>query len=255
MDSMWLDLVRHPSVVLIIGKRDAGKSGLGYRILELLRSRGEPYVIGLPAEAQKLLPDWVGTMDRLENVPPRAVVLVDESYLHYRSRASMAADGRDIGSLINLSRQKEQTLFFIVQEARHLDVNIVAQIDVLAVKDLSDLSSGFERPQLRRLTDKARTTFQTVQGDRWGWTWIHSEPADYEGLVPNQLASFWTPRLSRAFVQTSCQPAPIRRGKQPSREEPRERVRQMHMAGLSYAQIAKSLGISKTTFWKLVNED
>ena len=158
-DFMWLRLVRHPSVVLIIGRRGAGKSGLGYRLLELLRGHGEPYVVGLPAAAEQLLPDWVGIMDSLEEVPQKAIVLLDESYLHYHSRASMASESRSIGSLINLSRQRQQTLIFVIQEARQLDVNIVSQIDVLAVKELSDLSQGFERPQLRRLTDKARASF------------------------------------------------------------------------------------------------
>ena len=131
-DSKWLDLVPHPCVVLIIGRRGSGKSALGHRVLELMRNHGEPYVVGLPAKAHKLLPDWVGTMDRLDDVPPKAVVLIDESYIRYHSRATMASEGRDIGSLINLSRQKEQTLLFIVQEARQLDINIVSQMDVLS---------------------------------------------------------------------------------------------------------------------------
>ena len=253
-DSKWLDLVRHPSVVLIIGKRGGGKSALGYRILELLRTHGEPYVVGLPAKARKLLPDWVGTMERLDDVPPKAVVLVDESYLRYHSRATTAPEGRDIGSLINLSRQKEQTLLFIVQEARQLDVNIVSQMDILAVKELSDLSKGFERPQLRTLTDKARAAFSTVQRDYRQWTWVYSEPAGFEGLVRNEVASFWTPRLSRAFVHTSSQAAPQRRGTRPSREELKGRVLEMRQAGLSYGHMARNLGVSKTKAWRLVNE-
>ena len=253
-DSKWLDLVPHPSVVLIIGKRGGGKSALGYRILELVRNHGEPYVVGLPAKAHKLLPDWVGTMDRLDDVPPKAVVLVDESYLQYHSRATMASEGRDIGSLINLSRQKEQTLLFIVQEARQLDINIVSQMDVLAVKELSDLSEGFERPQLRILTDKARAAFRTIQRDHRRWTWVYSEPSGFEGLMSNELASFWTPRLSRAFVQTSSQAAPQRRGTLPSRGELKGRVLEMRQAGLSYGQIARNLGVSKTKAWRLANE-
>ena len=250
-DAMWLDLVPHPSVVLIIGKRGSGKSALGYRILELMRGRGEPYVVGLPAKAHKLLPDWVGSMERLEDVPSKAVVLIDESYLQYHSRAGMAGDGRDIGGLINLSRQRQQTLVFIVQEARQLDVNIVSQMDVLAVKDLSDLSKGFERPQLRALTDKARAAFVAVEKNTRQWTWVYSERADHEGLVPNELASFWTTRLSRAFAQPSGEGAPLRRGKQPQREELVAKVTQMHKAGLSYSQIGDVLGISKTKAWRL----
>ena len=187
-----------------------------------MRGRGEPYAVGLPAGAQKLLPDWMGMMDRLEDVPPNAVVLLDESYLQYHSRASAAAGGREIGRLINLSRQKEQTLIFIVQEARQLDVNIVSQIDVLAVKELSDLSRGYERPQLRALTDKARTAFRTLEGDRRKWTWVHSEATDHEGLVQNELPSYWKLLLSRAFAQAPpAKPANPRRGRRPSPEQQR----------------------------------
>ena len=68
------------------------------------------------------------------------------------------------------------------------------------MKELSDLSKGFERPQLRSLTDKARAAFGTVYGDRRRWSWVYSEFASYEGLVSNELASFWRPALSRAFA-------------------------------------------------------
>jgi len=192
-------------------------------------------------------------MERLEDVPPKAIVLVDESYIHYHSRASLASDGRDIGRLINLSRQKDQTLIFIIQEARQLDVNIVSQIDVLAVKELSEFSRGFERPQLRKLTDKASIAFQTLQGDRRQWSWVHSEPTDYEGLVRNELPSFWSPRLSRAFAQSSAERATSRRGKLPNRGELEEQAWRMRQAGLSYRQMAKNLGVSKTKAWRLIN--
>lgn len=165
-DAQLVQAIKHPSVVVIIGKRDAGKSALGYRILELLHPRAEPYVVGLPATAQKLLPDYIGTVDRLEDVPRKAVALIDESYRKFHSRSSMESGGRNVGSQINLSRQRGQTLIFIVQEARQLDVNIISQIDVLAIKELSDLSRDFERPELRRFTDKARDAFSTIPGDR-----------------------------------------------------------------------------------------
>ena len=42
-------------------------------------------------------------MDNLEEVPQKAVVLLDESHLQYHSRASMASESRSVGSLINLT--------------------------------------------------------------------------------------------------------------------------------------------------------
>jgi len=212
--------------------------------------------VGLPAKAHKLLPDYIGTVDRLEDVPRKAVALIDESYLKFHSRSSMESEGRNIGSLINLSRQRDQTLVFVVQEARQLDVNIISQIDVLAIKELSDLSRDFERSELRRFTDKARAAFQAIHGDRRRWTWLYSESAKFEGLIRNELPSFWTPRLSRAFAEGPTEDtAPPLRGRRLSRDQQKLEAREMHKGGFSCQQIADMLGVSKATAWRLVNED
>ena len=255
-DAQLLQVMHHPCVVLIIGKRGAGKSALGYRLLELLRNHGEPYAVGLPAKAQKLLPDWVGTAESLEQVPLNSVALVDESYIKFHARSSMGLEGRSIGRPISLSRQKEQSLIFIVQETRQLDVNIVSQVDVLAIKEMSELSRDFERPQLRKILDKARAAFQPLSGDRRPWSWIWSESGDYAGLIRNQLPSFWTTRLSHAFAQLpgDNDNVSLRRGHRPSRDDLKRESHKMRKANLSYDQIASNLGVSKATVWRWINE-
>ena len=203
-DAQWLRLAPHPSEVLVIGKRGSGESALGYRLLELYRDRAAPYVVGLPGSARKLLPEWVGVMDRLEDVPPGAAVLLDEAYIQLHARNAMSKQGRDIGTMVNLSRQKRQTLIFIVQEARQLDINAISQADVIAIKDLSELSREFERKELRGFTDKARMAFASIAADRRPWTWVYSETADFTGLIENQLATFWKPALSHAFAEAGA---------------------------------------------------
>ena len=78
--------------------------------------------------------------------------------------------------MINLSRQKKLSLIFISQEARQIDVNILSQLDWVAVKEPSELSMEFERRELRKFTDKARLEFGAIRGDRRPWTWVYSEP-------------------------------------------------------------------------------
>ena len=102
-DSQWMAVAPHPSTILIIGK-----SALGYRLLELYRDQAAPYVVGLPSSAGKLLPEWVGVMDRLEDVPSGAVVLLDEAYIQLHARDSMSRGGRDEGTIVNLSRQGDR---------------------------------------------------------------------------------------------------------------------------------------------------
>jgi hypothetical protein len=245
-------------VILVIGKRGSGKSALGYRLLELYRPRATPYVVGLPPQAQKLLPEWVGVVGHLEDVPHGAVVLLDEAYMTYHARASMTSGGRTIGQAVNLSRQRGHSLIFIVQEARQLDVNIISQADVLAVKELSELSRGFERRELSRLTDQARVAFADVRGDKRRWTWVYTERADFTGMVENTLASFWRPALSHAFantagVQQENQPPSHRNGARTPREDLVVRAKGLISSGHSYGKAAQAMGLPRSTVWDLVN--
>lgn len=97
----WLKLIHHPSVIVILGGRGKGKSALGYRLLEYLRWTASPYVVGLPENARKLLPDWVGMAASLEDVPLKTIVLVDEAYMPYHARSSMVAEAKTMSQLIN----------------------------------------------------------------------------------------------------------------------------------------------------------
>jgi len=242
----------------VLGKRNSGKSVLGHRLLEVFRNRAAPYVVGLPAAARKLLPDWIGCADRLEDVPPKATVLLDESYIQYHARNSMSAEGRDIGTIVNLSRQKEQTLIFIVQEARQLDINAISQADLIAVKELSEISREFERRELKRFTDKARVAFVGVKGNRQRFTWVYSEAVGDAGLVENELPSFWKPALSRAFAKAtpdqSNNGAGPRKGARTPREELKARAKALNQQKHSLADIGNILGISKTQAFNLVHE-
>ena len=251
MDSTLLSLAPHPSVILVLGKRGSGKSALGYRMLELLRNQADPYVVGLPLAAHKMLPVWIGCKDRLEDVPPKAAVLLDESYIQLHARDSMSRSGRDIGTLVNLTRQREQSLIFIVQEGRQLDVNIVSQADVIAIKELSEIGREFERPGLRRFTEKARLAFTGVKGNPRRWTWIYSESKGEVGLVENGLPSFWKPALSKAFA--AVQPgqgtnlAENRKGAKTPREQLVCQAKALRQQGHSIREIGKILGIPRST--------
>jgi hypothetical protein len=196
--------------------------------------------------------------DRLEDVPNGAAVLLDEAYLQLHARNAMSEAGRGIGPLVNLSRQRGHTLIFVVQEARQLDVNIISQADVIAVKWLTELSQDFERRELRRFTDRARAAFATVQGNRQRWTWVHSESADFEGLLENELASFWRPALSHAFanvpgVEQAAQQVSPRKGARTPREDLVARAKSLINSGHSYGKAAQVMGLPRSTVWDLVN--
>ena len=245
-DARWREVVVPPAVILMLGKRDSGKSALAYRQLELFRYRLSPYVVGAPAQAGKLLPEWIGTVPTLEDLPPDSIALVDEAYLHYHARRSMAQESAAMSQQLNLSRQRNQTLIFVSQEARQVDRNIASSASVVVFKEMGMLQPEFDRPELRKLVAEARDALAGVGKDKRRWAYVYSPDADYLGLLESQLPSFWKPSLSRLFAEGPASSSQRTVGKMTPQEKA-ARAQELRAKGYSYSQIMKDLGVSKAT--------
>ncbi len=246
IDSVLLRATPHPCVVLVLGKRGSGKTAFGYRLLELHRYGPRPYVVGLPDSARDLLPDWIGIAPSLDEVPPDAIVLVDEAYVPYHARGSTAQRGRALSQLVNLSRQRGQTIIFVSQEARQIDKNIASSADAVVFKDLGMLQPEFDRPELAKLAVRARDALALVKGDRRRWSFIYASGADFLGPIENELPTFWKAGLSRAFAAAGP-PAAARPARSLTAEDKPRRAKELRSRGASYRRIALDLGVSPGT--------
>ncbi len=245
-DAAWLMKIVHPSVVLILGKRGSGKSALGYRLLELLRYVADIYVIGVPEQARSLLPEWIGIIPSLEDLPNKCIALVDEAYLTYNSRGSMTAKNKAMSQTLNLSRHKEQTIIFISQDAGQIDKNILGSANVLVFKELGMLQLEFDRPQLSKLATQAKQALDSVQGSKKRWSFVYAPDTDFLGLLENELPSFWKPSLSRLFAKGPASPAK-RQPKSISLQDRQQRALELRANGDSYGEIAREIGVSRGT--------
>ena len=240
------DVIKHPSVVLVLGKRDGGKTTVSYRILELFRHIAAPYVVGVPEAARKHIPDWIGIVPSLDDLPTKCIALVDEAYLKYHARGSMAAANKAMSQVLNLSRQREQTLIFVTQEARQMDRNIVSSANVVIFKDLGVLQLEFERPELAKLGGAASRAFAELEGSKKPWNFVYAPDSDFIGLVENQKPTFWNPSLSRLFAVGST-PAPARYTVPSTPKMKAEIAKEMKDQDASHQEIARTLGVSKST--------
>lgn len=243
-DAAWRNKLIHPSIVLILGKRGSGKSALAYRLLELFHYGPKPYVVGVPGTARPLLPDWIGMVSSLEDLPNKAIAIIDEAYLHYHARGSQAQESKAMSQIINLSRQKEQTIIFVTQEARQVDRNIASSANIIVFKDLGILQLQFERPELNQLASKAREVFSSIQGDKHKWSYVYAPDTEFQGLLENELPSFWKTGLSRIFASGIDKPV-ARAPRKLTLQDKIQKAREMREQGKSYSEIAEVLRVTK----------
>lgn len=252
-DARWHDVIVPPAVVLIIGKRGSGKSAHAYRLLELFRYNSSPYVVGVPSNARRLLPEWIGLVPSLEELPTKSIAIVDEAYVKFHARRSMAEENTAMSQLLNLSRQRQQTIIFVSQEARQVDRNVTSSANVVIFKDLGMMQPEFDRRELRGIAIQAKEAFMMKGRDKRPWSYVYSPDADFIGLLDIGLPSFWKPSLSRLFA-TDTDQAKHRIAK---RMTPHERVlkaKDLRAQGASYSQIARALGVSKSTIVNYIKD-
>ena len=251
LDYKLLQVVPHPSVVLVVGKRGSGKSALAYRLLELFRYLADPYVLGVPGQGRRILPDWIGMADDLAGAPHGSVVVVDEAYLLYHSRRSLTGQNRNMSQIINLSRQRRQTLVFVTPEARQLDRNISSAANVLIFKVPGMFQPEFDRPELNKVAAQAKEAFRDIKGDKRGWSFVYSPDAEFAGLLENSLPSFWSHNLSRIFASGAGKGG-VRPARKMTREERIEKAMELRRSGLSFKEIGRVLGVTKGTAYNYI---
>ena len=252
-DAKWRQILKLPAIVELLGGRGGGKTALAFRLLEICRYARAPHVIGFPAPAVKLLPDWIGTAETLEELPRNCIALIDEAYLSFHARASQTRAHRQMSESLGLSRQRNQVLIFVSQEARQIDKNISSSASVVAFKELQILQLLFERSELRTLAQKAEEGFRSVAGDRRGWTYVYAPNANVAGMLRNDLPTFWKPGLSNAFadgeeVALSRPPRRLNVGQKIAK------AKELRALGWSIRQIAGYLGVSKATVINYLND-
>ncbi len=253
----WLRILRHPSIFLILGGRGWGKSALGYKIAEYLKGKADVFVVGLPRRARKLLTSWIGSVPSIEDLPPNSIGIIDESYNLFHSRASSSERSRILSNMINLSRQRGQTLIFITQEARQIDKNISSSANVIIFKNPGIMQFEFERKELRKLAEKAKRMFAAVSDkDKPRWSYVYAPESNFEGMLENSLPSFWTSGLSKAYADTADTKVvnEIRVPPKMSRKDKIRKAKELHESGWTDSQIARYFGVAKSTVHNWIHD-
>lgn len=251
---MWADILAPGSVILIVGKRGSGKSALGYFLLEKLCYRMNCYAVNLPKPVHHLLPQEIGVTSSLKDAPFDSALFLDEAALQFPARMSTQERNKKLLEIISLARQRNQIIIFVAQETSYVDVNILRGLSTLIVKEPSPLQGKFERTNIRELIQKARKAFDQVAGDKRGWAYVAFSPTGYEGMLEVTKPSFFTDELSRCYSLFG-QGIEEKKVNSLPKKEKKEKAYEWHTKDhLSIRQIARRLGVSKSTVHNWIKE-
>jgi hypothetical protein len=202
--------VPFPGLILIMGMRRWGKTGLAHRIaFEAHEKSGMKAALHLPGVPQRIrvaiqrqLPDWFVVTTNRKEWPTNAVIVYDESSQSAHARRSASGDAVDLDNLISISGQNHQTIIFISHHSRKLDLNVVTEVDRIMWKPPTYAHAMWEREEVSDFSFKAYEFFQRISGD------MSKKKAtlclDFRTLqftwFTNQLAPWWTEELSEMFA-------------------------------------------------------
>jgi len=254
-DHVLTSVIRLPSVVLIVGIRGAGKTANALRIGELFHFKSEVFLFGFPVEKKHLLPDWIGIINRIDDIPQNAIIIIDEAYLYFNSRRNQKETNLIFSKLFNLSRQCGRTFIIIAQDARQIDPNVIRAADIWIVKPIRKVQFKLERPEIREIFDKSRKAFEEIPVDeRIKYAYIEAPDAEFSDLLEMSLPECWSEDLSCAWGQATAMPEDPIYPTPISREEKIKKVIDLWRLGHSHRDIVKLTGVPKTTVTRYINK-
>jgi len=181
------------TITLIVGKRGSGKSTLGFRILENAAAQRPCYTIGVRPD---VLPEWVTTVDSIEQVGNQGIVLVDEGALTYSSRDSMSSTNKELGKLLAVARHKDISLVLVTQNTGMIDKNVLNLCDTIMLKEGSLLQKSMERTAMKELYQKAEDAFAALTKEE-RLSHVYVIDSDFEGMLLYTMPSFWSTEISK----------------------------------------------------------
>jgi len=201
----WKDIPSN-GLIIIEGQRGEGKTSLAWYLAELKRieKRGKRVIaFGMPPQAKKALPKWITHMNTLEEVSTAkpSIIIIDEAAFIANSRRAMQESNIEWLQLIAICRHKDHLLIFVSQHNRQLDVQILADADLVIMKKPSLLHLRFTRPEFKPELEHAYEEFQVIKGDTRKFAYLVDYHNGNAKMLKCKLPKFWSERISKAYAE------------------------------------------------------
>jgi hypothetical protein len=189
--------------ILVTGHRRRGKSGLGWYILQLAHEMFDVtgYVVGVPEDKHIYMPYYAHPLklDPEQDLPENAVILIEEAAMIFYAGLHGLDLNRWLSGILGAAGQKNQIIIFLSHHTRKLDVNVVLDMDIWALKQPTLWHVRFERRELKPIVKEAYDHFKgMLLEDARKEAFVYG--INLEGAIfDNPLPDFWSDELSRIF--------------------------------------------------------
>ena len=165
------------AVVLILGKRESGKTILSYRLADFFKR--PTYAIS----PNQRPPSWITKigLEEIETVPHGSTLILDDLPVYMSSRDYNEAAVKSVERLIPVARHKGIMLIFVSQTSGFAD-RWVMDADAIFLKQMSLLYGDLERPAVKKLMDRAAPYFEGKDED-WLKKHVYMITDSYEGIL------------------------------------------------------------------------
>lgn len=202
-------LLPFPGVVLIMGDRRMGKTGLAHEAAnQFHKRRGLPAAIHIPnvpehirKKIQKHLPPWMKIVTQRSQWPKDCIVIYDEAAQSAHARRTQTGAAIELDDLIGISGQRNQLIFFISHHSRKLDVNVITEVNRIMWKKPTYAHQLFERDEVSDFSMRAYEFFRAIKGEVAKKRATMVLDFDEFGMYQcnNSLPPWWSDELSRLF--------------------------------------------------------
>lgn len=187
-------------IIIIVGARGAGKTGLCMYLSDELHKIGQNrlYFVGEDID-QNLFPEWIKVVPDIGKVPDGNVAIVDEAGLKYSARRFMQDENVLLTGLIATARHHDLTIIFITQHLSLVDINIFKMRDIVFYLKSSDYSIG-ERSGKINKEDKRYGLIRDMMQPRDQGECLFEMPSSRRFIsFEFELPEFWNDNISKLF--------------------------------------------------------
>ncbi len=146
---------------------------------------------------QNILPNWINTINSIEEAKDSGVILVDEGAVAFSSRKSMSKQNKELADLLAIARHKDLTLILVTQNTGMIDKTVLNLTDVIMVKEGSLLQQKMERSVMKNLYETATKKFNKIPVSQRN-AHFYLFDSTTEAFCNTVLPSFWSDKVSKS---------------------------------------------------------